>query len=718
MKTEDEFFRGKRPWSKIKDAVLRDYLPPYLGKVAKLGQQIILIDAFAGPGIFEKEKGENRLGSPLIVFQTVEKYVRGKYLAIFMNSNKNHYKKLKNTMNKLSPQKAVMALYGTAQELLEEVSKILTNQTLFIYLDPFGLKDLDFKLIEAFLQRDISYSTEIVINMSMPTLHRLATRKLHQNGKQTEQSKKLNETLTMVLGGVYWKQIMWDGSLNAEEKELKVMEKYRELLCKYLPYSGSCPVREKEEHRVKYFITFCSRHPDAMLLMNDSMCKAYFKYMHEKYYGETLFKNADWREMRGLSLIKKIILQKLKTEHKSTRKDLWCKVVQGHFMEFHSSEYKTAIKQLVDDGYLKFKNPKNTKRLNDECILFIGKRNPALNSRNSFLTREKIVDCPQLEKKSNNRIKVHFNRYKTMNNNEKILVSKVNDGSIIKRFDKTHLPKKSTDVVCPHFLELKWAYGCPYDCAWCYLKGTFRFQPKGTSPVVKPYEKIELHTRKFLEEVETPEILNTGEIADSLMHENDELPFSKFILPIFETQRLHKVLLLTKSSNVNNLLDIEPHNQAIVSFSLNSIAVAKRWEKAPSVLKRIKAAKKVFDAGYEVRIRIDPMVPIKNWQEQYLQLLDILFDNFIPERITLGSLRGLQSTINGCTDKSWVKYLGESSNWGKKIDFKMRYLIYLTIINQLRNEYSFNKVALCKETVEMWDALKMDYKKIRCNCIW
>ncbi len=84
----------------------------------------------------------------------------------------------------------------------------------------------------------------------------------------------------------------------------------------------------------------------------------------------------------------------------------------------------------------------------------------------------------------------------------------------------------------------------------------------------------------------------------------------------------------------------------------------------------------------------------------------------------MGSLRGLQSTINGCTDKSWVKYLGESSNWGKKIDFKTRYMIYLIILNQLKSKYGFNKVALCKETVEMWNALKMDYRKIRCNCIW
>lgn len=297
------------------------------------------------------------------------------------------------------------------------------------------------------------------------------------------------------------------------------------------------------------------------------------------------------------------------------------------------------------------------------------------------------------------------------------MVGRVNDGSIITRFDKTPLPKSKTNVVCPHFVELKWAYGCPYDCAWCYLKGTFRFQPKGTSPVVKPYKKTESHTRKFLEEVKTPEILNAGEIADSLMHENDELPFSKFIIPIFETQELHKVLFLTKSSNVDNLLEIEPHNQAIISFSLNAIPVAKRWEKAPSVLKRIEAAKRVFDAGYEVRVRIDPMVPVKNWQEHYLELLDLLFNSFMPERITLGSLRGLQTTINGCTDKSWVKYLKESSNWGKKVDFEIRSTIYSTVINQLRSKYKFNKVALCKETVEMWNALKIDYKKIRCNCV-
>jgi spore photoproduct lyase len=177
-------------------------------------------------------------------------------------------------------------------------------------------------------------------------------------------------------------------------------------------------------------------------------------------------------------------------------------------------------------------------------------------------------------------------------------------------------------------------------------------------------------------------------------------------------------MFLTKSSNVKNLLEIEPHNQAIVSFSFNAIPVAKKWEKAPPILKRIEAAKKVYQAGYEVRVRIDPMVPIESWKESYKELVDLLFENLAPERITLGSLRGLQSTINGCSDKSWVKYLTESSNWGKKIDFQTRFTMYSGVIDYLKSKYNYEKVALCKETIEMWNSLKMDYGKIKCNCVF
>jgi len=44
--------------------------------------------------------------------------------------------------------------------------------------------------------------------------------------------------------------------------------------------------------------------------------------------------------------------------------------------------------------------------------------------------------------------------------------------------------------------------------------------------------------------------------------------------------------------------------------------------------------------------------------------------------------------------------------------------MYSTLIEELERTYIFDKVALCKETVQLWYALKIDYKKIKCNCVW
>jgi len=346
-------------------------------------------------------------------------------------------------------------------------------------------------------------------------------------------------------------------------------------------------------------------------------------------------------------------------------------------------------------------------------MIKINQNQPRVSSIDKFL----ILDSTGKKKY----IRIYTARYRMLDGSRKILVQRVNDGSIITRFDKTPIPRKLTDVVCPHFLELKWAYGCPFDCSWCYLKGTFRFHNGRILPgfKVKDLNKVILHTEAFLKKVQTPEILNTGEIADSLMLESKKISFSKIIIPLFEKQKKHKVLFVTKSNRIENLLQIYPHKQAIISFTLNALPISQKWEKrAPNVLERIEAATRLLKAGYEIRIRIDPMVPVEKWNEYYLDLVNRIFNKFRPERITLGSLRGLQSTINGTKDKSWVKYLKEYSNWGKKIDFNTRYKMYKFIMDYMRKRWRYNKVSLCKETVAMWKALGRDYKKIKCNCIW
>lgn len=314
-------------------------------------------------------------------------------------------------------------------------------------------------------------------------------------------------------------------------------------------------------------------------------------------------------------------------------------------------------------------------------------------------------------------LSIKIEKVKNLSGVKELSVKEVGDGSIIKLFDKTPFPEQETDVVCPHFLELKWANGCRFNCNWCYLNGTFRFRPHGKSPYLKDKDKIINHVDTFLKYVDKPTILNSGELSDSLVFEGSKFSLTQNIIPLFKEQKKHKLLILTKSDNIKDLLKSDSQKQVIVSFTVNAYPVSKQWEdKAPHPKDRLKAAKKLFDAGYTVRLRVDPMVPVEGWGVEYTKLIDRIFSRFTPERITFGSLRGLQSTINGSKKTSWVKYLDESSNWGKKINFEKRARMYTLMIRYLKERYKYRKIALCKETIAMWNRLKLDYKKIRCNC--
>ena len=305
-----------------------------------------------------------------------------------------------------------------------------------------------------------------------------------------------------------------------------------------------------------------------------------------------------------------------------------------------------------------------------------------------------------------------------LNGIEKPCVLEVGDGSIITLFDKTPFPVKDTDVVCPHFLELKWANGCRFNCSWCYLNGTLRFRPMGKKPYLKNKDKIIKHIISFLRNVEIPSILNSGELSDSLVFEGNGFSLSKDIVPLFQSQSRHKLLILTKSRNVKGLLESDSQESIVTSFSLNGLKVAAQWEKgAPTPVQRVKAAKQLQEAGYRVRIRIDPIVPIDTWREDYRKIIDIIFENIDPERITLGSLRGLQSTLNNSMDTSWVRFLDDTSNWGLKISHEKRLEMYSFIIDHLTKKYSYESIALCKESMKIWKDLNIDFKEMKCNCI-
>jgi spore photoproduct lyase len=289
---------------------------------------------------------------------------------------------------------------------------------------------------------------------------------------------------------------------------------------------------------------------------------------------------------------------------------------------------------------------------------------------------------------------------------------------IVKLFAKT-----PPDIACGHFWELRWAFGCPFDCSYCYLRGT----KKGN---MKPsYVKLHYVFNALDEAFNDPHfnggkpaLFNSGELSDSLMNP----PLMSEIVDKFGEQRKHRIVLLSKAgtNNIKFLLNKPDHvkKQVVCAWSINAVEAAKIWEKkAAPPEQRIQAAKMVYEAGYEVRIRIDPIFPIEDWETHYEDILYRIMSEVEPARIILGTPRGLKKTIyyakKAGVDMGWAKFFKEDTGWGKKLPFELRRRIYEYMLDKLSAlGYNDDKASICKETVSMLGKLGVPYRRGTCNC--
>ncbi len=361
------FFEGKRPWSKIKDQILIDYLPPYLNKVKNLQRRIILVDGFAGPGYFE----DGSFGSPYFICKIADKYLKSRFIAIFVNKEKQHHDKLTSSIKDYIESNCAFTIHGTANDLLEKLKIILSDETIFIYLDQFGIAGFDFNSLLPYISRTQKHSTELLINISVPIIHRLSAKSTIPKDQVDYPG---HNTLTNVFGGDYWKDFLYDDTLSGKEQVINLMIEYKTKLQEYLHYVGFCPVYETGPNStLKYFIFFSSRHIDAALLLNDIMFTAYWKHIWDCTIKGTLFEDQsldDSLPCNYVSDLRSLIISNLR-QSKMQRIELWKKIITDDFMRFHSKSYRNTIRELIKSKRIGFIKTTDSGKLNDLSILKI-----------------------------------------------------------------------------------------------------------------------------------------------------------------------------------------------------------------------------------------------------------------------------------------------------------------------------------------------------------
>jgi spore photoproduct lyase len=266
-------------------------------------------------------------------------------------------------------------------------------------------------------------------------------------------------------------------------------------------------------------------------------------------------------------------------------------------------------------------------------------------------------------------------------------------------------------VVCGPFHAISYYIGCPYKCSYCYLQGTFR---GNVEPVL--YSNREKLLKELDEWLEQPGNfrLNAGELEDSLALDG-KIPLVNDLVPRFAAQRRHKLLLVSKSTNVRNLLKHDPKGQVIVGFSVNAPEVWQQFEGGtPHPLRRARAAARVKAAGYYLTLRLDPMIPIHGWETAYPRFIDSVCGIVKPDQWTIGSLRYFTTLPHwtrqvGRSDKIYSYGQERSPEDGRKrISTAVRSEMYATAFKAIRRRQRKATIRLCKETAPLYESLGLD----------
>jgi len=273
-------------------------------------------------------------------------------------------------------------------------------------------------------------------------------------------------------------------------------------------------------------------------------------------------------------------------------------------------------------------------------------------------------------------------------------------------------------VRCTFWL-LAWANGCFYNCEYCWLKA-YRPWPWNEIHVA---EKAALAKtiKNFCKKIGGSKLLNAGELCDSFIAP-EYISFMASMLrqANMEYGRRHRLLLLTKSADPSVLLQGNFKDVVVYSVSVNTETTAKQFEHdAPSPMKRIHAARRIKEAGYEVRVRVDPIIAGSNpgvripagSEPAYVGLMERICAFIEPSLITLGSLRATPRTYRFLPEAIRAQ-LTERTPWGRGYPLSTRLSLYNSLITVAKDHDI--PVAFCKEPVDVWRSLKL---RSKCNCM-
>lgn len=372
-----DFFKEKKDWSIIKDNILGWYLSPYLSKLVYTKKPILIVDCFAGKGKFDS--GEN--GSPLIICEKVKSNLDNKSgtdIKVFcIEKNKKYHRSL--TQNTIPYKNFCCTFNDSFENCFDLVLKDAYNKNIFFYIDPYGIKSLDFEIFNK-MKENNCYTYEILMNFNTFGFLREACRIMNYKYDskyefEIDSTYEFNDTieecyLSNIAHGTYWKDILCEYNnniINMIEAEQLLIDHYLSTLesKKIFKYTLSIPIKLKQKNMLKYRLVFGTNHIDGLLLMCDNMNQK-LNYMIEKEnLGQlSFFSNEFSNECLDLNdKVRNKIIELLNRNNSNflDLKELCYKLIKIYGINYKIKDYKNILKKMEKDNLILVKrNPECT----------------------------------------------------------------------------------------------------------------------------------------------------------------------------------------------------------------------------------------------------------------------------------------------------------------------------------------------------------------------
>ncbi len=268
----------------------------------------------------------------------------------------------------------------------------------------------------------------------------------------------------------------------------------------------------------------------------------------------------------------------------------------------------------------------------------------------------------------------------------------------------------SDGQVCCNYFVINFASNCPMDCSYCYLQ-----EYLAENPALKVFSNVDdllIEAAKLLSKHRAFFFrIGTGEITDSLALD-PYIGFTREVVPFFAEQPNVLLELKTKSDCVDGLLDLDPKDRIVVSWSMNPQRVIDLDEHGTaSCAERLRAARRCQEAGYRLGFHFDPMVEYPDWEQDYEEMLEQTFATVDWRRISWLSMGVLRNTP-GLKRTMRDRFPSTRLLTGEQVlcpDGKLRYFqplrveMYRKMLGWIRRAAPTVKVYLCMESKEVWE---------------